>query len=412
MDFDSILLTPDEEEITTGDGFNTVEDGDYKSSSFEWFSKNDEGKPILVANPNGQLVVRGNFDNGAPMSFELHELPLLAKAFNVKPSDIPSIPNLNEPTKISAYLETIETLCNAQEKEVFYKVNGGWVNEIKGMELSGEHDFIFHSFTPQFLDENGLPFYKESQWEGDPYFYVNFMVVDGPYKNVIFSEPLNYSCHANGDTFEWNKKKNGQFTNNAKRFAWLLRVTKSPNAPKVKINPNNILIAWAAQALLPERPVLRGPRITPSNSQSKKLNKAKLNWMDVVEAGYTYQMDDSEIFSAKETEVHSGEDNKAKDILIEVFDILAGKPIIVPGSNYELNSDGVNIARKYISPVKKEGKVKAGNIAELGFDEIQAIMNYIVGQEDNDRIKELNSELAELGLGFTTPSEPEPETPF
>jgi len=387
--------------------FESFPDGKYKVKGFNWFTLDDKERPILVAQKDGKLVGRLRFNlldgnEGPPMSVTLPEMGLLAKAFGV--SKLPNSPDEGYAAMVTKYMVDIKTLCNDKELEV--EVSKGWVNSIPGMDVpEGLYYFTIADVSSPEHDSAGNPVPKQGQFGS--FFFVSFEVVAGeggketPYRGSKFSELVNYSLKYENGELDFEKNKDGSYAASAVRLSKLMRLAApDPFASEfVPPNPSNLL-PYMKQKFLAAGKVIKGMR-----TKEEKGTRIRLVWPTLEEAtGYQGQAKPGRKIDEMNV------DDRCRDVLIEAMEKLSdGKPVTVNGT-YDFTPAGKEVAKTYLSPLRKEGLIQHGSLGELTPEEITTILTTLsdkIGSDFKERV-------VMLALAIEPPVqvEEEEESPF
>lgn len=391
---------PPDYEPPENEGFDKFPEGKHKVSSFEWFTLNENKQPILKTQKDMKMVGRLRFNLpdgkiGPPFSLTLGEMGLLVRAFGKDPTSLPPLPELNQPIRITEYMQAIERVCQGKEVEV--EVNkDGWVSSIKGFDVPEDY-FYFQLSDISPKDEKGNPFHKEGPH--GHYFFVEFEIYFGeggsetPYKGAKFTEIMSYAVDVgeNGK-LDWARtEKEKVYTQSATRLSKLVRLT----APSMKLleqeydfsNPHNILPDWSKHAQN-DKVMLKGNRAKNEDTRRIQLLWPSLQSVDGYEPS-------KEVLNLSESDI------KGRVILNDLFDYLGEEKTV---QNNNLTPTGIELAKKYISPIKQQGLVKHGSFLELDYDDVMAIFNYVEKTiVDDEKIKQLKIDLIHAGVGFDAP---------
>lgn len=376
--------------------FEVFEDGKYAVKGVEWFTTDDDDNPILVGQSDGKLVGRLNFilvddKEGPPHSLTLAEMPLLVRAFGGDISKLPNKPDLSVPAQVSAYMKRIQELAIGTTS---VEVKSGWVRNIAGAEIpTGLFYFKVVGVSPK-NKETELPEPKDGQW--GPWFLVDFEVVAGeggsktPWEGATFTEFISYAVEVKDGEPDWARNKKGDYTGAAVQLSHLMLYT-APGMFEdgfVFKNPNNILPDFLRMALK-EKKILKGFR-----QKNKKGDRIVLDLSTVEPVTNMSTIDNRAI-----TDNKTSEDAKARMLVKQLMNLVAGQECFT--SDFVLNETGKSIAKKYISPLKADGKIKNGKIGLLTYDEILIIFNIIepdvLGKEEYQPIKE---KFSCIGMGL------------
>lgn len=400
-------IDPNYEASDSGD-FEKFPSGKYTAIAIEWFSLNDHNEPILKAQKDLKLVGRLTFilegnKAGPPFSLTLSEMPLLVRAFGKDVKNLPALPEENQPGKITEYMKAVENICKG---EVDIEVNKGWANNVKGMVVPDE--YFYFNLTDIFpKDEKGDPYPRDGDY--GLYFVAEFTVFAGeggsetPYKGVKFNEIIPYAVTVVNGEPDWEKTKvTLQYSAAGQRLSNLVRMS----APSMNLldtdykftNPHNILTDWFKH-LSQDNVLLKGGRVKTDRRICLDLNSVKpVNGYSAPKPVYTTGA------SPVETKTISNlneSDSKARSIADELLSYLAGEPAV---ENNMLTPIGKEMAGKYIKPPKQEGKVTHGSFADLDYDDVMAIIDYVLTQISDDKaIDEIKEKLIHVGVGFDLP---------
>lgn len=380
---------------------STVEsfpDGKYKVVSFTWFSLDDNKNPILAYQKDGKLVGRLRFilndgKDGPPMSLTLGEMSLLAKVFGAKVSNPPPA---NHAGLVTQFMVELQEKC---KKEIEVEVKGGWVNNIPGMDVPGGY-FYFH--LNDITGDNTSGQLRPRTGQYGQFFFVNFEVDAGeggsetPFKGAQFTELVNLSVEMRDGHFDWERTKPkdgslGVWTASAVRLSNLVRLT-APTLKVKELTVETFLPVWRRVAL-EHKTVLKGNRV-----KEEKGPRVRLVW-NTLEAANGYRRIIEEM----------GVEDKIRRELVTILDKLAGADSVV-GNTYELTAAGKEVARKYLSPLKKEGKIKHGSLDELTPEEVTIIVKSL--QEQGLVEENVVGRIIALGVGFDEPLVEEEDSPF
>ncbi len=380
--------------------YDTFDDGEYTVQCFDWTSTSDNDRPILVSQKDGRMIGRLNFklesgDEGPPYSLELRAMPVLVLAFGGDVEKLPERPELDNPGKISAYMDAVQSLCITGNTTVVH-VQEGWVRWVVGMEVVGKYQFVLEDLWPK--DDNGEPELKEGKYG----FFTNayFRVTTGEggsptkYKDAYFREYCPYAVvvnEVNGEpVVDWKRTKvKKEFTSEAVRFSNLMRYTAPVMFEDgyVIANPYNLFPEWLREAKN-KNLELKGERI-------EKDGKAGLDWSTLEPVLPT-------VISVPEVKPQEPElvlvDAKAREQLKALLSLLAGGEAFV-GDTFDITPLGRETAKQYLGPLKKAGVLTHGVIKDLTFDEVQTIFERIpVPDEHKEGFTKLRHQLAAIGV--------------
>ena len=373
----AIPRIPKDAEAPEPKGFD---DGSYKVVGFEWFSKNDDGAPCLVAQKNG-LVGRVKFgladgEEGPPMSVTLAQMALLANAFGVDGEALGGKPSLDQPRAIAKYMTRVRDKVNGEGKELKIKVENGWVDSqrgVPGMSLpSGEFLFVITDMGPK---EDGVPTPRDGQWGS--WFLVTFRVVAGKggkpslYDGCEFTEFLTYALVSDVEgQLDW-EKDDGSWTGNSIKMGHLLEYTTPELFEGSFADPDNILPEWLDQAL--ELQYVVSAYRTPKTSGKRK-GEIAVNWA-TLEPVQGFDKVNDPMPWAKESEAAPAVDDATDDtealseLWREFFTMITVQyqkgPGFVSDDSWKLTDEGKKIAKKLLTPIAKELSTRQmGNFTE------------------------------------------------
>lgn len=372
------------------------------NGKIEWFTKDQEGRPILVAQKNGSLVGRlrftlSNGSDGPPMSMTLGEMPILVHKFCGAEGveKLPNIPKVTEAGKVSAYMTQVANLIRESSKELKVKVENGWVSNF--LELpAGPYEFYVSNLSP--VDkETGDPTPKEGQY--GPFFFVEFTIEGGTYSGASFNEIVSYAVKMGEDGPEWEKTSRGEYTASAARLSKLMRLSAPDMFEQGVPNKYNLLPYW--KSFLGEKNLMSGYR-SPDEKGRVKLLFQTLESTNKSAPKESPAKEESQASAEKNSAMVETEDHKARTMLVEALNYYAGEPTVREGT-FDLVGVGIEVARKYLSPMKKSkensnGFLTKGDINLLKYDEIVKIFEHL--PEKDSFINGLYSKLAGVGLGF------------
>lgn len=391
-------------------------DGDYNVKSIRWWEGEkftNNGKPMLVPQTNG-LVGRFNTvledeKQGPSMSLELHQMPLLAKAFGAIPVTPPPV---NQPEAVSDYMVSLQKAIEESGKVTVARVKDKWIQQIKGMEVPDQYfHFYLSSIWPS--EEGSRPRQSNPDW--DPFFTLEFTIhagenkSDTPYKGCTFTEFVTYAIEVVDGEAKWKTLQDGISPNSAAvRMSRLIDYTCGGLNDFEPEDVNNVLITWAKLALTEKRFVLSGTRVKPEKSKSKHLNKISLALNTVQPAGYSIELEN--VFHAAPTSTNDNEDEKARETLKEVFLHLNPQAFIEGSTKYDLSEQGILIAKQYITPLKNSGKVRIKQFKEATLDEVVKVLEFMLAETSDSFVLEKKAQLTAFSLGFG--AEEENDSPF
>lgn len=392
--------------------FDQFPDGKYKVKGFEWFTKDEKDRPILVAQKDGKLVGRLRFnlstgEEGPPMSCTLADMNLLVKAFGV--TKLPNLPDESYAAMVTKYMVDIRNLCADKELEV--EVKKGWVNDIPGSGVpEGTYWFYISDVSSPEKNEKGEP--KPKLGDYGFFFFVTFTVDsekghDSPYKGATFTELVPYGIvvNDNGEA-EFEKIKEGKYAGQNTGPATLLNKLMILGAPDTfgteftPPNPHNLL-PFMKQKFLEARQMLEGQRVLIEKKvKGKQTSRIGLSWPGVKKVeGYE---------APKRLIEEMNIDDQCRQVLMEALTKLAeGKPVVMNGS-FEFTDAGRAVAKKYLSPIRQEGLIEHGHPEELTPEEIVTILTTL-----QDKVgAEFKEKVVMLSVGFSPQPIEEDDSPF
>lgn len=207
--------------------FEAFAPGKYSVCGVKFFTTDEEGTPIFVAQSGARLVaryrtIRKDDEDGPPGSVDRGQLPLLVKAFGIDPKELPPY-NLPNQRLIMA-----ERLINSAAKEVVVEVgDGGWISRMPGMELPAPSYFRVKYKRCSTFNELGEPSWIQGKF-GRFASVVMEVVGDAmgkstPFDHVRQFEPLGYALSVNEDgVLEWETTESGAWSAGANRFSKFL----------------------------------------------------------------------------------------------------------------------------------------------------------------------------------------------
>ncbi len=376
---------PKDAEAPEPKGFD---DGSYKVNGFEWFSKNDDGAPCLVAQKNG-LVGRVKFgladgEEGPPMSVTLAQMALLAHAFGVDVAALGSKPSLDQPRAVAKYMTRVRDKVNGADKELKIKVENGWVDSqrgVPGMSLpTGEFLFVITDFGPK---EDGVPTPRMTNPQWGAWFLVTFRVVAGKggkpsmYDGCEFTEFLTYALVSDEDgQLDW-EKEDGSWTGNSIKMGHLLEFTTPELFEGSFGDPDNILPEWLDQAL--ELQYVVSAYRTPKTTGKRK-GEIAVNWATLEPVQGFDKVNDpmpwadkSEAAPAVDAAVDNTE--ALSELWREFFQMISVQyqkgPGFVSEDSWKLTDEGKKVARKLLTPIAKELTTRQmGNFVEADLEAV------------------------------------------
>jgi len=388
--------------------YDTFDDGQYTVQGFEWTSVNDSDRPILVAQKDGRMVGRMNFkledgDEGPPYSLELRAMPPLVLAFGGDVEELPERPSYDQPGKISAYMDAIQSLCINGNTTVAH-VKEGWVRWLEGAEIVGPYQFVLEDIWPK--DEDDEPALADGEFGRFATVYFRITAGEGgsatKYKDAYFSEIYNYAVVVNEGTdgipeIDWKRTPIQKgYTSDARRLSKLMRYT-APSMFEdgyVVANPYNLLPEWLREAKRGELVELKGRR-----GVGPKGGRVKLDGLNIETVLLTVIPESVQEVKPPEPELVLV-DAKARDALRTLLTILnEGDESAFITNTFNVTPSGKETAIKYLGPLKKAGILSHGVIKDLTFDEVQKIFEHIpVPDEHKEEFTNLRHQLASIGV--------------
>jgi len=161
--------------------YDKYDDGSYKMTDIEFFTKDNDGLPIYVTQEGKQgmrMVARyrtyieenGDRMEGPPGSINRGQLPLLVQAFGGDPSQLPK-------DELKALVKAEQLIRESKKETTVVVRNGsGWINSVYDMSLPvGDYTFSYSGIPRK--DEDGNPILSTT---GFGTFLVVGLVVDDP----------------------------------------------------------------------------------------------------------------------------------------------------------------------------------------------------------------------------------------
>ena len=201
--------------------FEVFKPGEYKICGLRFFTLDDEGAPIFIAQNGERLVarfrtIRPDGSDGPPGSIDRGMESLLAKAFGLDPLELPPF------EQASQRLILLERLANERAKEISVLVaEGGWISRIPGMELP-KGFFRFQCRGIVSRNALGEPSWIEGQF--GRLVVVEMEVVSdslgkpSPYDHVRVREFLPYPLQVIDGQLIWETREGGSWTSASTTF--------------------------------------------------------------------------------------------------------------------------------------------------------------------------------------------------
>jgi len=386
--------------------YETFDDGEYTVQGFDWISVNDSERPILVAQKDGRMVGRLRFklddgEEGPVYSLEMRSMPVLVLAFEGDVDKLPEQPSLNQPGKISAYMDIVQSLCITGKTTVVH-VKDEWVRWIEGMDIVGKYQFVLEDMWPK--DDNDEPVTREGKFT--PFITVYFRVTAGEggsptkYKDAYFSEIYNYAVVVNEGAdgvpeIDWKRTPVEKgFTSDARRLSKLMQYTAPSMFEEgyVVSNPYNLLPEWLREVKSGELVEMKGER-----APGPKGGRVKLDGLNIELVLPTVITEPEVQPPAPETVL---EDAKARDVLVTLLTVLnEGAESAFITNTLDVTSSGRETAKKYLGPLRAKGVLSHGVIKNLSFDEVQAIFKNIeVPEVHKETLTKLRHQVDAIGV--------------
>lgn len=394
--------------------FEAYKDGKYDVNSFDYFSTDEDGRPILVVQA-GDMVARVRFnltkngEEGPPYSFKLSQVPLLVRAFKADADKLPPTPSLDQAGKVSAYLQKAKGLVEEAGNSVKVVVTKGWVKSISGMDVpTGLYYFNIVDVSPK--DENGDPETREGQY--GKFFFIKCRVVAGEggqetvWEDAEFDVLVNYSIVVD-DQGEpgWAKSKSGGPTASATRLSRLMTYTAPIMFDDDDFEPEdpyNFLPQWWRLA--------QEANVTLKGLRGKdKKNRVKLD-LSSVEPAASFQKVARQPTKETETKVAMSEldmDEEARSIFREFMNLLTGEDAFRKGT-FTLTQAGKVLAGQYLTPLKGKGLFDKAKMGQWTLDEVRKVIDHIrkkLEGETQEQADKMFQTLANIGLGFDSDEE-------
>jgi hypothetical protein len=406
-----------------GGDFTTFEDGDYQVKSFIWTSVTDDDNktPILISSDK----IDGRFarlkwtleddTEGPPQSIRLYEMPLLALAFN-SDVDLPNLPDETKAGEVSKYMEQIAAIVNNANATQNAKVSGGWANYIEGMEIPSDKFYYLRIINViSKSDETGeLSWYRHDWPKGG---HSNFIKVlceilaeaggkDSKFKGARFTLTVPYGIKFNEDTKkpEWETTDSGNWN----KAAWEANRLYELTAPTMfepfePDNPRNLVPYWIKSAGGFPMQTLMGYLKMNTAKSGFKYYVVDLSQIEAVEFDRSVKSDD-EI------------DVKARQIFADIMTYLAGEIAVEKNS---FTPAGVEIAKKYLTPLKEQNQIKGAQIKDMTHEYIMGVVDALIksSQLDKEQVTQLEVyrqklSLVLVGMEDTLNLDEEIESPF
>jgi len=217
------LIDPDYEPEETQ--FESYVDGKYPVSGLTFFTKDDSGNSIFVAQSGNRMVARyrtvlEDGGDGPPGSVDRGEVPLLVRAFG---GDVSELPPYNQPNR---RLSVAETLINDSEKVIIVNVSNGWINSVPGMQVKPDY-YRFKYGRIMTNNQLGEPSWITGQY--GPFAIVAMDIVGDAQGNpssfdqVRVRSFLNYPLSVVDGELTWDVTKSGSYTASSWRFSEFAR---------------------------------------------------------------------------------------------------------------------------------------------------------------------------------------------
>jgi len=368
--------------------FATFNDGSYKARSIEWFTVDEQDRPLLVVQKNGARVARYHLiledgTQGPPGSCSASEAKLIARAFGVNVSQLPDYEE-DHAGSVSEYLSQVEALIEQQNKVVSVKVFNGWVNSIKGAELpTGMYDVKLVSILKP--KDQTVPHWIEGKF--GKYCVFTFEVTNNPeWAGTQVTQIVSYALKA--DTTKtppelgWETMKN---SNDPSRGAVQMSTLITLFAPEVFsgvtfADYENILPEFLGYAVK-NGAVVRMLRQPNSKNTSMLFN---ITTAELV----------TDVKVVQQVEA-SNPDEDARQVFKRMVSTLGGE--VCFSSGFNLNALGKKVAKEYLVPLKEKKVIGHGNIPLFTAQDVLAIAEAL---EMEEFIAELKGEADEVGEAF------------
>jgi len=397
--------------------YETFDDGEYTVQGFDWISVNDSERPILVAQKDGRMVGRMKFkledgDEGPPYSLELRAMSVLVLAFGGDVDKLPERPSYDQPGKISAYMDAVQSLCITGNTTVVH-VKEGWVRWVEGADIVGKYQFVLEDIWPK--DDNDEPVLGDGKF--GPFANIYFRITAGEggsptkYKDAYFNEIYNYAVTVNEGAdgvpeIDWKRTPIEKgYTSDARRLSKLMQYTAPSMFEEgyVVSNPYNLLPEWLREVQSGKLVEMKGERGVGPKGGRVKLDG--LNIELVLPTVLPESVPEPEVQPpAPETVL---EDAKARDALVTLLTVLteATESAFI-ANTLDVTSSGRETAKKYLGPLKAKGVLSHGVIKNLSFDEVQAILENIeVPEAHKETLTKLRHQVAAIGVRVDDPTE-------
>ena len=379
--------------------FATFDDGEYKVIGIQWYSVDEDERPILVAQKDGRLVGRARTtleddSEGPPYSCELGQMGLLVKAFGGDITQLPPVPEVSQAGKVTAYMEKVQEL--AVGKIIEAVVVKGWIKALEGMRVPpGLYYYQLEGLGPVSKD-SGEPYLEKG--EHGQYFFVLSRIIAGeggaetPWKGAIVRDLVNYAIDTDTSSGEpvpeWQRTQQGAFTKSAALLAHFMQYTAPSLFEEgfVHSDPYNLLPDWLEEAKK-EAVVYKGYRA--KNKDGKYIN---MNWSTIEPAsGFSEPVVDERTQEVNNRQQQVEE--KGREGLIALLNVLAGEDAFSNTGTLALSPAGKTAVKKYFTPLKQKGILTTGTLSKLNFDDVMKIVENV---EVEDKLKEALDKIKEM----------------
>lgn len=159
--------------------YETFDEGNYKMTSIEFFTKDNDGLPIYVTQESKagmRMVARyrtsavgenGETLEGPPGSINRGQLPLLVQAFGGDPSQLPK-------DELKALVKAEQLIALSNKETTVVVGDSGWIRTVYDMDLP-VGDYVFSYSEIPRKDENGKPILSTTKFGT---FLITRLVID------------------------------------------------------------------------------------------------------------------------------------------------------------------------------------------------------------------------------------------
>jgi len=370
--------------------FESFPDGEVQGFGIEWFSTDDQDRPILVVQKNGDRVCRYRVlmqdgTQGPPGSCGLRDVVMLVHAFGGDVKDLPTYPDESNAGAVSNYMSVAEGLTQSG-KATRVVVKNGWVSYVEGSDLPvGMWNLKLVDISG--TQESKLPMWREGQY--GKYAYWIFEVIsdasgDTTWTGTRISQTVPYVIEAD-------------HTKTPPELGWVC-IKGTNNATKTSKSVSNLILAAASDFF--ENGWANVDNVLPEILQSAKRTNAVFSVLITPKqkgVGNTMNMATATAVT-KPVKIEVAvptRDEKARKVFIKMVNVIAGKNAFVTG--YTLNPDGVAVAKEHLAPLKMAGVIPHGDIPKFTYENVEAMVKSLQGKEGMPDMTEFFDELMSIG---------------